>query len=112
MFMILHPQEVLDQLNYGKYHINWSMFMSENDFLWLLKWYQNHCNGDWEHGSGIHIGTLDNPGWSITINLENTALEDKKFQEIEIERSENNWLFCFIKNNKFEGRCGTINLPE
>jgi hypothetical protein len=22
------------------------------------------------------------------------------------------WLFCFIKDGKFEGRCGPFNLPE
>ena len=58
------------------------------------------------------IDTLDNPGWSIAINLEDTELEDKNFQQIELEYSENNWLICFIKNNRFEGRCGPLNLPE
>jgi hypothetical protein len=44
--------------------------MKENAFLWLLKWYHDHCNGDWEHGKGIRISTLDipDPGWSISIN--------------------------------------------
>jgi hypothetical protein len=86
--------------------------MHEHDFLWLLKWYHDHCNGDWEHGSSIHIDTLDNPGWSITINLQDTMLEHKKFQEIELEYSKDSWLFCFIKDGKFEGRCGPFNLPE
>lgn len=86
--------------------------MSDSNFIWLLKWYRDHCNGDWEHGSGIHIGTIDNPGWSITINLEGTELENKFFQEINEEQSENDWYICFIKSNKFEGRCGTTNLPK
>ncbi len=55
-----------------------------NDFLWLQYWYQIHCNGDWEHSSRIHIGTIDNPGWSLTINLEDTELESKEFQQIDI----------------------------
>jgi len=33
--------------------------MTDN-FLWLLNWFRNHCDGDWEHGSGVHIETLDN----------------------------------------------------
>jgi hypothetical protein len=86
--------------------------MNENDFLWLLKWYYNHCNGDWEHGQGIHIDSIDNPGWSISINLEDTELQTKKFQTIEKECAEHDWFICFIKNNKFEGRCGPLNLPE
>lgn len=86
--------------------------LNDDGFLWLLKWYQNHCDGDWEHGNGIRIDTIDNPGWSISINLEETELEIKAFQKIEIERIDNDWLYCCIKDNKFEGRCGTNNLPE
>jgi len=86
--------------------------MREDNFLWLQSWFQDHCNGDWEHGSGILIRTLDNPGWSVTINLEDTELEESNFQEIKIERSDNDWLICFIKNGKFEGRCGLTNFPE
>jgi len=86
--------------------------MSDNDFIWLLKWFRDHCNGDWEHGFGIHIGTLDNPGWLITINLEDTELEQMKFDNVELERSDLDWFICFIKDNKFEGRCGILNLPE
>jgi len=39
---------------------------------WLQKWYADHCDGDWEHEYGIVIETLDNPGWSIVIDLKNT----------------------------------------
>jgi len=84
----------------------------ENDFLWLQKWFFNQCDGDWEHGNNIHITTLDNPGWSISINLENTELEDKEFQKIKTDRSDNDWFICFIKDNRFEGRCGPMNVLE
>jgi hypothetical protein len=83
-----------------------------NDFVWLQKWYHSHCDGDWEHDCRIHISTIDNPGWSVMINLENTELEEKKFNEIDIEISPDNWLICFIKNRKFEGCGGPVNLPE
>ena len=85
--------------------------MNENDFIWLLKWYDNHCDGDWEHGKNISLTTIDNPGWSLTINLSETELATKSFPEIEQENSENNWLICFVKNQSFEGRCGPLNLP-
>lgn len=86
--------------------------MSQNDFEWLLSWYHSNCDGDWEHGAGIHIDTIDNPGWGISIDLEGTQLEQKKFQEIEIDNSETDWLICFTKNNSFEGRCGALNLLQ
>ena len=35
----------------------------------LQSWYQAQCDEDWEHGEGITIETLDNPGWSLEIAL-------------------------------------------
>ena len=86
--------------------------MKRHDFQWLQKWYQLHCNGDWEHGSGVLIETLDNPGWSLTIDLLDTELEHKKFKELKKDTSEEDWYFCTVKDQKFEGRCGAANLPE
>lgn len=86
--------------------------MNELNFIWLLEWFEKQCDGDWEHGNGIRIGTLDNPGWYITINLMNTELEDKIFKAVTVERSETNWFHCFVKDKKFEGPCGLYNLPE
>ena len=86
--------------------------MKQDDFSWIQKWYQSHCNGDWEHGNGIHLGTIDNPGWSFTVDLRDTELEDRGFKKIHIERTENDWIFCTVKNGKFEGACGLVNLPE
>ena len=86
--------------------------MDDTDFIWLLKWYQMHCNGDWEHESGVHLGSLDNPGWSLSINLEDTELYGKTFTKFEVERSDTDWIVCFIRDTKFEGRCGSGNLLE
>jgi hypothetical protein len=41
----------------------------------LERWYLSQCDGDWEHTHGIVIGTLDNAGWSLTIDLLETPLE-------------------------------------
>jgi hypothetical protein len=86
--------------------------MKENDFEWLLNWHQSQCDGDWEHSAGIHIDTIDNPGWSISINLEGTELEQKKFQKIKIDNSETDWLRCFIEDHSFKGCCGSLNFLE
>lgn len=82
--------------------------------LKLQQWYQHHCDGDWEHGNGIKIDTLDNPGWEISISLEGTELEDMAFQSISIERSDNDWIICRIneKAKIFEGFGGPFNLIE
>jgi hypothetical protein len=79
---------------------------------WLFSWYYNQCDGDWEHGKGIQIGTLSNPGWFIKIDIEGTELQNKKFLKKNIERSEHDWFFCDKRNGYFEGDCGPFNLPE
>jgi hypothetical protein len=77
--------------------------MNSNILSWMQKWYKNHCDGDWEHNENIVIGTVDNPGWQVTINLERTVCENKEFKTKIIENSETDWYHCFVKNGKFEG---------
>lgn len=86
--------------------------MKDNTFFWLQQWYYKNCNGDWEHERNIEISTIDNPGWSISLNLEDTNLKNKKFKKIKFDRNDKDWLFCEVKNHKFEGRCGPLNLLE
>ena len=86
--------------------------MINDDLNWLLEWYANQCDGDWEHEFGVRIGTLDNPGWRLRVSLIGTELENKKFERITVERSENDWLFCFTEEGHFEAACGLFNLPE
>lgn len=68
---------------------------------WLNEWYKSNCNGDWEHCYQIRIETLDNPGWWVKIDLNDTELENQFFEKIAINNSENDWLFCRVENNIF-----------
>lgn len=70
---------------------------------WLENWYKSNCNGDWEHGYGIKITTIDNPGWSVNINLTETTLEDKTFKKIEIDNGDNDWMVCLFQDGRFKG---------
>jgi hypothetical protein len=57
--------------------------MTDTDSItWLMNWYQAQCNEDWEHSFGVLIDTLDNPGWSLTIDLNETALLGKPFTPV------------------------------
>jgi len=69
---------------------------------WIQDWYASQCNGDWEHSYGIEITTIDNPGWFITIDLEDTNLELIDSDSEVFERSETDWYFYKFKNKKFE----------
>ena len=79
---------------------------------WIQQWYAENCDGDWEHSYGVSITTLDNPGWSVTINLEGTDLEDKPFVNISIDKSKDDWIRCKVKDTKFFGDGGPRNLTE
>ena len=74
-----------------------------NDFLWLQEWYAGLCDGDWEHEYGIAIETLDNPGWSVIIHLNDTIYEDMPFEPVEENVSESDWLFLKIEAGTFFG---------
>jgi hypothetical protein len=80
--------------------------------MWLESFYARHCDGDWEHQSGVLITTIDNPGWSVTIDLEGTALEKRTFERVEAERSERDWITCWYQDGSWQGRGGPHNLRE
>lgn len=57
----------------------------------LQRWYKHNCDGDWEHYSGVTIGNIDNPGWSVTINLDGTPLATIPFQRVEFGNDDDNF---------------------
>jgi hypothetical protein len=79
---------------------------------WLQAWYLKQCDGDWEHGYGVKIDTLDNPGWIVSISLIGTELEGRTFNKISRDTSETDWIRCSLKDNSFEARAGPLNLRE
>ena len=76
----------------------------------LEEWYGKQTDDIWEHSFGVTIETLDNPGWSVVIDLVDTDMEGKKFTRVEVENSDEDWIHCWVKINKFEGRGGMHNL--
>ena len=63
----------------------------------VQNWYLQQCNGDWEHSFGMKIETLDNPGFWIKIDLEDTALENAIFEFTE-HKSELDWFHIKAKD--------------
>jgi hypothetical protein len=78
----------------------------------IQNWYARNCNGDWEHGYGVKIETIDNPGWSVFINLEGTELEGIEIETIDVENSDSDWIYCKVEKNVFNGAGGLNNLEE
>lgn len=85
---------------------------STNLISWIQDWYFSNCNGDWEHTYGFKIDTLDNPEWSVEVDLAETSLELKPMEDLSIERSGRDWLHCRVENYKFHGFGGPHNLME
>lgn len=81
-------------------------------FRWLQQWYLEQCNEEWEHRYGITMSTIDNPGWKVEIDLVGTALEGANFSKILIERRDDNWVMCEVKDGQFQAACGPMNLTE
>lgn len=79
----------------------------------IQRWYTINCNGDWEHSYGVSITNVDNPGWWVTIDLQETSLEKAvlPMQGIQ-QRSPTNWVFWHVENYKFIGSGGPENLTE
>jgi hypothetical protein len=86
-----------------------------NDLLpRLQRWYSSQCDGDWEHHSGIDIGTLDNPGWTLKVSLKRTPLQGRQFAPLEygLDRKNANWLSCRVEKDEFQGAGGPDKLAD
>lgn len=69
----------------------------------IQEWYVGQCDGEWEHQHGISIDTLDNPGWSVSIDLEGTNLEFVTMESYRHDNGEHDWAFCEVRDGKFHG---------
>jgi hypothetical protein len=89
-----------------------------SEIEWFMDWYLSNCNDDWEHQYGVKIDTLDNPGWTLTVDLSGTALADRAFTRIDHDMmnadqglvSDASWWSCRIENHQFCAACGPKDL--
>ena len=101
------------------------MWPMSDELSWLQQWYSAHCDGEWEHGFGVTIETLDNPGWSVKIDVEGTELASTPFEPAKTAVSDTNWVHCRVTERKeralarpfppgrhFEGLGGELNLGD
>ncbi len=77
----------------------------------LQSWFANNCDGEWEHQRGVKIETIDNPGWSVHIDLKGKAVEAVKFDRVE-RGSGGDWIVCDVRDGVFEGFGGPGNLVD
>ncbi len=79
----------------------------------IQDWYKLNCNGDWEHSYGYSIATLDNPGWTIRIDLAETCLDKLDFKK-EFQNSEckHDWFIIKTEKEVLDIACGPENLKQ
>lgn len=79
---------------------------------WLMEWYAEECNGDWEHSYGVRMETLDNPGWKLKVDLVDTDWEGREQPRVLTDRSDTDWMDCRADGHVFEAHGGPGNLGE
>lgn len=77
--------------------------MSQDNLEWLETWYQQQCNGEWEHSQGVHLDTLEREGWQLTIDLQGTSAENMPPQKIALDSSGGDWIDCHLSSRRFQG---------
>ncbi|MGW5969527.1 Imm53 family immunity protein [Streptomyces sp. NPDC055186] len=60
----------------------------------------------------MKIGTLDNPGWTVSIDLAETDLEEREYPHQETNRTTQDWLWAWTAEKTFHAACGPGNLTE
>jgi immunity protein 53 of polymorphic toxin system len=81
-----------------------------NNIQKLQLWYSKQCDSSWEHQYGVSIDTLDNPGWTMIVDLTGTDLQSMQMEPIIEEKTEQDWLQCKIEDGKFVGNGGPLKL--
>jgi hypothetical protein len=80
---------------------------------WLMSWYAAQCDGEWEHSYTIRVSSLDNPGWSLEVDLFDTPLQGRPFSTVERDLVDDvSWSRCWTEGERFRAACGPFDLKE
>ena len=74
--------------------------MKNNMLKWLQNWFFQNCDGQWETRERFFLRTIDNPGWGISLYLQDSVYENKLFNKIIIDRTTQDWCHCLIRNKE------------
>ena len=78
---------------------------------WFARWYEAQCDGDWEHSFGPTITTINNPGWSLKIDLAGTDCDGRTLDRIAYNYEHaSDWWVCRTEDNVFLGFGGPLHL--
>lgn len=72
-------------------------------FRFILGWYADQCDGEWEHEFGIKIETIDNPGWSVRVDLVDTDVYGRSLEFSRRELPDREWVMAASDGERFTG---------
>ncbi|GGG60234.1 Imm53 family immunity protein [Hymenobacter glacieicola] len=61
------------------------------------------CEGEWEFRESFILLSGSNPGWSVKINVSDTALEEASIPLINFIKPATDWYECFLNDALFVG---------
>lgn len=73
----------------------------DSDLEFIQAWYRDQCDGTWEHGCGVKIDTLDNPGWTVTVDLKGTPLERATMDKSSRDNGPGDWVLIEVRDTQF-----------
>jgi hypothetical protein len=80
--------------------------VTRDGWTFLQDWYARHCDGDWEHDARVRLSTLDNPGWRLWVNLEDTELSGRLVARTGDQSSGEDWVDYRCDGPAFDAACG------
>ncbi|MFC8678486.1 Imm53 family immunity protein [Streptomyces griseorubiginosus] len=81
-------------------------------FAGLVQWYQSQCDGDWEHEYGVRLASLDNPGWTLEVDLQETDAEGRLMPKRRTDDEQGKWLVAWSDGERFRASCDPGSLEE
>ncbi|MCH5674934.1 Imm53 family immunity protein [Streptomyces gilvus] len=74
-----------------------------------MRWYRAQCDGDWEHEFGVRIVSLDNPGWSLEVDLVERTAEGRTMPRRRRDDG-GRWLVAWSDGEVFRASCDPVSL--
>ena len=79
---------------------------------WLQQWFYDNHDEELNYISDIKIEALDNPGWTVEIDLIGTKYENMFNLKMEEDKGDDDWIVCSINRSGFKGAGDSYKLSE
>jgi len=78
----------------------------------LQAWFVAHCDGNWEQEYGVTIGTIEDPGWELRVDVVGTRLAGSDLARQRLARAPDDWIETWCDGYTFYAAGGPNSLDE